>query len=186
MNQPEAANLLSVTVRTLNSWAGEDPPIPFKRVSQTEVIYEAPEIVRWFAAREVRKAIRTSSNWREEKDVAESREAVAKAELREIELARVKGDLLPVADVEREWTGHVLMVRQALLNVPHQVAVAFEDGLAYAEKKLKLQSMIDGLLRNLAGVESLPAPRAEPASPKRKSPVPRMKPRASRLVKKAK
>ncbi len=203
MNQLEAANLLSVTVRTLSSWHSEDPPIPFKRISQTELDYAAPEIVRWWGAREVRKAIRTSNNWQEEKMVAESREAVAKAELREIELARVKAELLPAGEVERAWTQMLLTFRQALLNMPHQLAVAFEDGLAYAERKAKVQAMIDRALRDLAA-EPVPGPapvpaaaetpapkpkapaKQKPVAAKRKSPTPRLKPaaRAARVARK--
>lgn len=185
MNQVEAANLLSVTARTLNDWAREDPPIPVKKSAKGELNYEGPEIVRWRTAREVNKAIRISNNWQEERQIAESREAVAKAELREIELAKVKGDLLLAAEVEREWTGEVLMVRQALLNIPHQLAVAIQDGMNYAEKKTKAQALIDALLHNLAGADPgpnpapppvPPAPKRRPAAAQRKTLVPKLKP----------
>jgi phage terminase Nu1 subunit (DNA packaging protein) len=170
MNQSEAAQLLSVTSRTLNLWASEEPPIPCKRISQTELNYDASEIVRWYAAHEVTKALRATENRSDEREVAETRDALAKAELREIELAKVKGALLPAADVEREQTRLVLIIRQALLNVPHQVSVAFEDGLSYSERKEKAQKMIDTILRGLADPGT--APDAEEPAP-----VPASRPR---------
>jgi phage terminase Nu1 subunit (DNA packaging protein) len=150
MNQPEAAALLGITTRTLNNYSTEDPPIPLKRISQTCVEYDPSEIVRWFVAHEVSKALRASGSSADEKRIAETRQAVAVAELREIELGKAKGELVLAADMKQEETRLVLTIRQALLTFPHLLAISFEDGLTYAVRKARAEVMVGSVLKILA------------------------------------
>ena len=153
MNQIEAAKLLGVTERTLRNWEKEVPPIPVNQITDTRVEYDAPMIVKWYV--DFKLSQYAKANVGSDKKAAETREAFAKAELREIELAKEKGELVPVDEVAEIWLKHVLVVRNTILNFPHQIAISIEDGLSYQEKKQKVQNMVDELLRNLATTTNL-------------------------------
>jgi phage terminase Nu1 subunit (DNA packaging protein) len=153
MKQTEAAILLGVKPKTLISWAKLDPPLPVTKISATEVDYDAPSIVQWLVQYEVQKYAQKNVYSSEEKKLAETREAFAKAELQEIKLAEIKGELLPVKEVQTVWTNQVLVIRRGLLNLPHRLATAVEDGLSYQEKKDKAQQIIDEVLEFLASTK---------------------------------
>jgi predicted DNA-binding transcriptional regulator AlpA len=163
MNQSEVCKLLSVSRQTVTAWQKEKPPIPFERIGSA-VVFDAPEVVAWFAAREVSKALLSNAYVSDERKAAECRDAMARAELREIELARVKGELLPAGEVQREWTGLVIITRNAMLNLAHPLAI-IEDGLTYAVKKEKILRQIENVLRVL-GSSGKSAPCGLPTPPK--------------------
>ncbi len=47
--------------------------------------------------------------------------ATAQAELAEIRAAKLRGELVPAADVEREWSSILADLRQQLLAIPSRV-----------------------------------------------------------------
>ena len=140
LNQSEAAKLLGVTERTIRDWQKLTPNLPFKKINQTVAEYDASEIVSWFTEYKLQQFKNTQVYTTEDKKLFETREAAARAELKEIELSVAKGDLLPVKDVEIQWTNLILTIRQSILTLPHVIATIIDDGLSYQEKKYKIQN----------------------------------------------
>jgi phage terminase Nu1 subunit (DNA packaging protein) len=56
-----------------------------------------------------------------------TRLARAKRELKEIELAKKLGTLVPIADIEREMTDLVLMTKARILNIPARISGELVD-----------------------------------------------------------
>jgi DNA-binding transcriptional MerR regulator len=150
MDQIEAAKLLGIDARTLRRYTKMDPPLPSTKANVRNADYSGPDIVEWFVRYQLQQFKDTLSLSPEDKRLADAREALARAELREIELATTKGELLKVKDVETEWSSLILMFRQTLLNLPHILATTIDDGLSYQQRKDKVQREIDTILKTLA------------------------------------
>jgi phage terminase Nu1 subunit (DNA packaging protein) len=58
---------------------------------------------------------------------ARRRKELALAELREIELAKEKGSLIPARDVELRWAGIIMSARTRLLELPTRMKQAVPD-----------------------------------------------------------
>lgn len=76
----------------------------------------------------------------------------AQAELAEIRAKRLRGELLPVAEVEREWAAICADIRQALLAAPARCAAR---GVP-AEAVEALDKEIRAILSRLAAQSGLP------------------------------
>ena len=150
LNQAEVANLLGVDVKTIRNYQKLEPGLPFNKVNATTTEYEPTEVVQWFVDYRLALFKANEVYTTEDKKLAEAREAFAKAELREIEVAKEHRKLILVSDVEKTWTDLILTVKRHLLNVPHRLAMAIEDGLTYEEKKEKGRLIIEEILKFLA------------------------------------
>ncbi len=103
-------------------------------------IYDPAAVVGWLVRRAGQRAGLNE---------ARTRLLRAQAELKEIELARVKGLLVPVGEVESTWGAIVLKVRSRILQlIPHGPELA---GLAPAEAQARLKSLVYAALAELAG-----------------------------------
>jgi phage terminase Nu1 subunit (DNA packaging protein) len=123
ISQAELAKILEVTARTIRNWIlenqdGDYPfPIAVKSVSKTTGDkYNLSHVVSWLMADAARKAVAKLDASDVNKDAASLRKTLAEAELKEMELARRKGELLEVQDIERTWTGALARFRSTLLG----------------------------------------------------------------------
>lgn len=79
----------------------------------------------------------------------------ARAEMSEIELARIKGELIPAKEVERGGTAVVTMVRNQFLQLPFKMAIAVE-GMSLQEREVALDEEVRNILEHLSkGFEDL-------------------------------
>lgn len=77
------------------------------------------------------------------------RERIARAEAFELETAKKKRLLVPVAEVERRWAGHVLRARTALLGLPTRARQRLPH--LTAADVAKLDRLVREVLEELAG-----------------------------------
>lgn len=116
-----------------------------------------PEVWRWYLQRErakAREAVKPADTTLVE---AERRELVAKAELRELELAERKGELVPLADFDRAVAATFARVRSKLLNLPNAVAMRV-TGETLAARTAQAQALVDEIMGELSGAADVPEP----------------------------
>lgn len=68
----------------------------------------------------------------------EKRYQKARADKLEIEVLEKRGQLIPIEEVEKEWTKMVLAFRKKMLNIPRNLAVE----LAEESKPVKITSIL--------------------------------------------
>ena len=148
VNKRQLADFLGFSEPSLTAWQGEDPPMPVLRhgVSGSENEYSSADVVTWLVERTRRKACTTTPR---------DRLYLADAELREIELAHKRGELVPAADVEGHWAGLVLGARKALLALPGPLAQRLETSPGVDSKRQVLREEIDRALADLATGDDL-------------------------------
>lgn len=80
---------------------------------------------------------------------AQRRAEVAKAEIQEIKLAQLKGELVPVAEVEAEAFKAARTVRDNMLNIPDRVAAEFagitQSQVIHARLMDEIRKALEGL-----------------------------------------
>ena len=148
--QGEMAQLLGVGQRSIRDWQKLTPGLPFTKLRETACEYDAAEVIQWFAAFRTAQALARETFSADDKRMAETREAIARAEQREIDVAKSKGELVEVKDVEATWTALVLTTKRILLNVPHRLAMVMEDGQTYDERKDKARILVEEALKALS------------------------------------
>lgn len=151
IKQKEVARLLGIDTRTVKLYqALEDDPLPVIKAGIRIADYEDEEVITWYVRYCIGQYKKTLAFTTDDKKKYETREALARAEQREIDVAKSKGELLRAQDVEQEWTNELTNIKRTLLTVPHKLAVSVEDGLSYSEKKEIAQKLIDETLKLLA------------------------------------
>jgi hypothetical protein len=78
---------------------------------------------------------------------ARRRKEVALAELRELERDRVKGKLLPAADVEKVWSENLACIRDRMLMLPDRLAARLA-GRDESFIRQQMRTEIEEALRN--------------------------------------
>lgn len=107
------------TVREAAKAAGVSPGLLSRKRAQgksdAQIAAEAASRAERQAARGVGKGVVSFSE-------AQRRKEQALAELRELELATKRGELVATADVQREWTGVLAAVRDSMLALPMRLS----------------------------------------------------------------
>jgi phage terminase Nu1 subunit (DNA packaging protein) len=115
--------------------------------------FEIEECSRWYirflqAALE-KRAIPTDDGF-----ISEQKERVRKmradADLKELDLAKQRGELVAIADVEREMTDLVLTTKARLHSLPARLAPDLVGENSRVMVQAKLEKAIDAALRELA------------------------------------
>ena len=92
----------------------------------------------------------TDSQLETEKLTAEKRIKMAKAEMAELELKELKGELHRASDVEAITTDHVLYMRSMLMAMPGKLAVDLATIQTAPEAAERIKQEVYAILNNLA------------------------------------
>ena len=108
--------VLGVSRKTVADWWREGMP------RRDDKKYDLRVVVPWVRARDTAKAAGPKGDSLDEALLkARAEEKAAKARLAEIELARVKGEILDRSDVDAGRVARVVAVRQALVGLGQEV-----------------------------------------------------------------
>lgn len=138
LNRKETALALGIDCTTLDSWA--DKGCPSVRYGKgTPAKYVLADVLRWRVEHEVSKALEAVSRSTDsgDLDALRARKMAADAELREIELACRKADLLPADEFESVLSAILAVTRTGVLEIlPRRAArrlVGMNDEIAIRE-----------------------------------------------------
>jgi terminase small subunit / prophage DNA-packing protein len=158
------ADLLGVTRGTISRWL-EVEGCPFE--SRPDVPggsweLDAPAVVRWFADREVRNAVEkltdreADANLEAELDPsmvsideAKRRKAVADARIREIDLDKAAGSVVPIADITEIISREYAAVREGMLGLGPSVAPRIVGQTEAGVIAATIRARVDEILANL-------------------------------------
>jgi len=145
MDERQLAAFLGITPATVRTMARDGLALKAGRGR-----YDVAETVRVYAGN-----LRTRATGRPAPDndalkAERLRLVAAQAEREELRVAQTKGELLPAADVAREWAATLRDVRSALLAVPSRCGASLPhltaSDIATLERELKaaLEALADG------------------------------------------
>lgn len=113
VSQQSLSEILGVNRKTLTFWQREGMPIAIETENGLANQYDTETVITWWLAREIAKVKGES-----EKD----RLARLQGDKLEIELAVMRGALLPSDQVEPAWTGMVVAARQTFLAMSSRMS----------------------------------------------------------------
>lgn len=123
VNRTELANFLEVAETTIDRWvAREDCPIESRPGQGKATTYSSGDVVRWWIKREVKKAEARTESDGADLDALRARKLELDAELRALQLAKEKGEVCNLAELERTLSGIVIHCRSQLLALPQRLA----------------------------------------------------------------
>jgi phage terminase Nu1 subunit (DNA packaging protein) len=145
------AQRLQLTPRRIQQLVAEKPE-GLPRESRSR--YDIDKVLDWYIARLERQLAGESD---EEGSISYNRERArdraAGADLREIELAERRGQLVAITDVEKAMTDLVVAAKAAILGVPGRVALSLV-GIDAGGIREKLEHELEAALGKLAGNQS--------------------------------
>jgi len=107
----QVAEFFSVSLSTVKQWRQESPPMP-----GDETGYDLREVVAWRIAKQAASPLREEKQ-RQELEIGELRK-----QQQQIELDKLRGELVALSDVE-EWATHaIVQFREAVMQIPQAVA----------------------------------------------------------------
>jgi hypothetical protein len=130
LNRTEMADCLGVAPGTLDNWVRRDGCPVVERPGQGRAAtFDAPAVIAWKEAREIRRAVERALAEAEKTASAEDLDALRAEQIRlrneglRLDLAVRAGELVPVEDVSRGLAGLVIGGRAHVLNVaPPRIA----------------------------------------------------------------
>ncbi|HEY4321724.1 MAG TPA: hypothetical protein VGM77_11180 [Gemmatimonadales bacterium] len=112
----ELCECFGVSDRTISNWKNDGLNAAVSRDR-----YSMPKAIRWFADREIQLALSRQQSEPEATDIKD-RKLLAEARMKEVELARMIGELVNIEDAKRDLEKHLGIVRAALLAFPARFA----------------------------------------------------------------
>lgn len=112
VSMSEAADMLAMTVQGVGQWAEKAPP-DLVRLKRGRRYLVWPGFMIWY-----RQRLQTTREKPTSFDDAKARKMAADAELAELELARVRGEQVPVAEFRERVRDIATRIRAQLLAAP--------------------------------------------------------------------
>jgi phage terminase Nu1 subunit (DNA packaging protein) len=141
----EMARLSGVTLSAVTNWKAEGCPHAVD--SRGRVVYVPADVTNW----RIERAERSQAPL--DKDAEQVRKLKAEADRVELEVAKVRGELLPAAAFEQALAEEHDEVRAALVSLPSRFArlVVERTGCSMAVAQTLLADVADGTLAELQG-----------------------------------
>lgn len=119
VTQSELALILGLTTRQIRNLEAAGMP---HRAEGNRKLYPLPDAVHWYRDRAVESALAEAQVTDYEE--AKAREMKARADRAELEVARMRGELIHVNDLEALFTAPLAQMRARLLALPGRIAGA--------------------------------------------------------------
>lgn len=152
VNLSQLARLIGRDPNTVRRWVEvEDCPTVErgdKRTGKTWV-FDVADVVRWLCNRAAESAAATAAvNGIPDYETARARHEFAKAQMAEIELAELQGDVIRISDAAERIMQDYADIRTTLLQIPGSVAPHLVNRSA-PEIQVELQKHVDRVLTSL-------------------------------------
>ncbi|WP_417623198.1 hypothetical protein [Parasphingorhabdus sp.] len=145
LNRTEMADFLAVAPTTLDAWTRQGCPVESRPGQGKAAEFDSGAVTRWWIASQVEKA--TKRGDADAIDAHRSRKLSAEADLRELELAKLQGELIHLDDVERAFTQYSVAVRGAAMALPDRAALRLAGETDTGVIRKYLRDELTGALR---------------------------------------
>lgn len=142
MNRSATADALGIAKTTLDEWVQDGAPVinkPGRKGIESQ--YDTAAIIRWWIDRERAKAeARTGSD---DLDALRARKIEVETEMKQLQLAREAGQVVPLHDFEHAMAITLASIRGVMLALPQRAALrlAGETDTARITQVLKAEVM---------------------------------------------
>lgn len=148
LTQKQVCALFNKEDRTIRNWEKEDPPLPSHGTGKAKR-YVWLECFEWWRNREFSALIQATRKGGEEVPpiaISEARDAAAKAEMRELDLAAKRGELVVLRDVEARVASRIGQCVVTLNGIPNRIRarVGPEAALAVAKEINNARELLAG------------------------------------------
>lgn len=147
VNRAELAEIFGVTVVTVDAWVRRGCPFIQRGSKGTPWIFDTAEVVKWRTDQAREEAAGTAQA---DVDELERRKLAAITAKHELELAKARGDVAPLDQVERMVARAFAEVRGQVRNIPGRVVTRLLGETDERRFKQVLMDEIDQALEALA------------------------------------
>lgn len=116
----ELAQILGVSLSTITAWVRRGCPFLERGAVGKQWQFDSADVVKWLREQDVERALGKNASVTMEE--ARTRDKLATAQLKEIELARQRGQVVNVDDVKEIVCEDYAVVRSRILAIPGRLA----------------------------------------------------------------
>lgn len=147
----ELAELYDVKPPQIHAWIKEGCPIKVRGAAGRGAHqFDTKAVATWREKRAVRIATKSSDDVQVSKEEAQRRKVSAEAGLAELELAKKKGLVVDLDELERDLSGRFAEIRASLRKIPERVVLRLVGVTDEAVIKDIVLGEIDSVLQGLA------------------------------------
>lgn len=145
VNKVQLADIFAVSLPTIEAWVRDGMPHMDRRGREWQ--FDTRPCIDWLI---LKKAEGKRTEEAESFEAARARERAAVATLRELELAKTQGELVPIADVVSKIEEEYGVVKSRLRAMPGRMAQALAAETDVAAVERRLRDEIDDTLKTLS------------------------------------
>lgn len=147
LGKHEIAEFFGVTEPTVDQWVRRGCPVVERGSKGKQWKINTAQVSDWLRQRDIEQA--TGANLSDEQEL-KRRKLAAETQKAELEMLRVKGDLVPLAQLERQLSNTFAELKANLRNVPKRTATSLVGETNEVRIKEVLLAEIDQCLEVLA------------------------------------
>lgn len=149
LTRKQLAQLFEVSIRTITTWQS-DPAFPRPTKKGGVNSYAAPAVLRWWRDREIAHLVEAEDGQMLDLDQERAKLAAAQRRRTEIEIARLDRELVDAAELKKQLSGAVVVVKGAIQAVPARLAPVLAAETDADETYRKLDEELNAALSALA------------------------------------
>lgn len=139
VNRLEIADVFGVSGPTIDAWVRDGMPVEFKGARGVPSVYDTAKCLKWKQDRLLADA---TGGTQQDADEIDRRTKRAGMLMRELDLAKARGEVAPVAEFERVQAARYALVRANCLNIPSRAVLQLLGETDEATFKRKLRAEI--------------------------------------------
>ena len=143
----------SIDRRTLTNWINSDPPCPSTKNRKGERIFDSGDVATWREERAQRQAREAwdKSQKKEPENMADAelRKAIADAEIAELKVMRLRGDVVTLEHYRKELRRVLGRVRARFAAIPGEYAPRILEPMDMARASAVLKELVATVLAEL-------------------------------------
>lgn len=145
----ELASIFGVQRKTILIWIKEGMPVLSRgQAGHRSHVFDTEEVLRWKINREMIRV--TGDGDHIDKEEAMRRKILAEAQQAEIKLAKERGEVVELAELQRELSSQMIELRAAMRRVPERCVLRLVgESDESVIKKIILGEVDDALVRSI-------------------------------------
>lgn len=152
----QLAQYFGVSRQTVHVWLKEGMPLKKRGAPGRAHQFETSEVIRWYKDKAVKAATADGDSDLMNIEEAKRRKIAAEAGIVEINLAKARGEVVPLEEVERELANKFAQFRSRIRKVPERCVLRVIGEKNQSKIKSEILDEIDQCLEELSLEDLLP------------------------------
>lgn len=150
VNRANLADVFGVSLPTIDSWVRAGCPLIQRGSKGVEWTFNTADVSKWLRDRAAQDA---SENFIQDEAELKRRKLAAETTMAELELAKAKGEVAPLDQMERNLSKLFAEIRANMRNIPGRVVTRVIGETDERKIKAALMDEIDQVLEALASLD---------------------------------